>query len=662
MACAFLFALVLPASAVKTPDVISRATIARLYYDDGSVADLFKDHGNRVNELFDYNFADTNAVYVSDRDEKSCVFLDFPDLPEINHAEHKGVYVSEIVVGHVSNCTRAFSLYWSDTVTNKTTTTLTWHPVEGAQNVVVPGVTNFPVKSRALYVKYVFETTGSDSLCELQVKGWISDMPHKISKSSLGKMYTPEGDLNGENGQSGFSGGQGMGNLFNGKFSDDVHFGRTSSGGYLVIDFSPDRLNGEGWYVTDVIVGEPNELTFSLYYSKDFNTEPKNATWIPVEDAINVNQSGKSTFHINDDVMMVKYVFVETPGWGVGLSEIEVQGMDPEDVACTHPSFTQWTFVEGSATCIVPGLEERFCTICRERSTRQQIEPLGHDYLSHLERAGMYKQFGSGFIDCSRCDWRLDFPFDQETPTNTLPVDFVTTKVQGAPICAVKMTGIVRFVDLIVSSTGNGSEEPNANWGQEPRDLIDGIWNWSWGGYWYSRSKEHDPQPYADFVFGTTIDLAWIDISLDNANSVSRFYSVDDANGQETQLVDFFVIRTDKDHEYPLEAPDPEDIYSDRELNDLVVMKDERISPYAYDENGQTIIGNDGKPVGNNSNYQRFSIRFFEQPIRHLRIRQFSEDGTTARTPTYISEIHPWGTVRGAGDLRYRKETIMIFK
>jgi hypothetical protein len=27
-----------------------------------------------------------------------------------------------------------------------------------------------------------------------------------------------------------------------------------------------------------------------------------------------------------------------------------------------------------------------------------------------------------------------------------------------------------------------------------------------------------------------------------------------------------------------------------------------------------------------------------------------------------ISELHPWGTVRGAGDLRYRKETLMILR
>ena len=30
--------------------------------------------------------------------------------------------------------------------------------------------------------------------------------------------------------------------------------------------------------------------------------------------------------------------------------------------------------------------------------------------------------------------------------------------------------------------------------------------------------------------------------------------------------------------------------------------------------------------------------------------------------PMYVSELHPWGTVKGAGDMRYRRETLLILK
>ena len=39
-----------------------------------------------------------------------------------------------------------------------------------------------------------------------------------------------------------------------------------------------------------------------------------------------------------------------------------------------------------------------------------------------------------------------------------------------------------------------------------------------------------------------------------------------------------------------------------------------------------------------------------------------NEDGETVKKPMEISELHPWGIVHGAGDLRYRKETIMILR
>ncbi len=672
VACAFLFALVLPASAVKTPDVISRATIARLYYDDGSVADLFKDHGNRVNELFDYNFADTNAVYVSDRDEKSCVFLDFPDLPEINHAEHKGVYVSEIVVGHVSNCTRAFSLYWSDTVTNKTTTTLTWHPVEGAQNVVVPGVTNFPVKSRALYVKYVFETTGSDSLCELQVKGWISDMPHVVSKASLAKMYFSDGTMTGNNGTEGFGGGSNhgtIGHFFDGIFNEGVHIGpnnRLDNGGYLQLDFSGEMPGG--YFIPEIRTGSETMHSYSLYYSMD------GTTWPPVPDATGVKSTEKKTFPLNETAVYVRCVFDQIGGWTATFAELEVWGMDPDDLPCTHPSWTPWEPVEGTATCLKAGIDEQFCTVCGERVTRESstLLPLGHDLVSHLDRAGAFKRFGSGYIACSRGDWRLDFPHNDDDPTATQPLNLITNRVNGTRIGRIAVDEQFNFTDVVCTSTGNSAEEPNPNnnWGNTPASVIDDTWTWTWQRYWYARVREDQ---HVDYTFATEVDLAWIDISVWNVNHTNYFYSVDDDTGEETLLADFMIRRYDRDegvsdqyHVYmPAGEDPPPDIYGDRpeDLHDcLIVEKDEQLPSRKHDEEGNEIpddpnTTNKDEGDNNYNQHQRMIIRFYEQPIKHLRIRQ-SRLNETMR----LSECHPWGTVRGAGDLRYRKETIMIFK
>jgi len=57
----------------------------------------------------------------------------------------------------------------------------------------------------------------------------------------------------------------------------------------------------------------------------------------------------------------------------------------------------------------------------------------------------------------------------------------------------------------------------------------------------------------------------------------------------------------------------------------------------------------------------RLRLRFYAQPVKHLRLRQVKPDGNV-RAPMYVSELRPWGTVKGAGDLRYRKETLMIFR
>ena len=226
-------------------------------------------------------------------------------------------------------------------------------------------------------------------------------------------------------------------------------------------------------------------------------------------------------------------------------------------------------------------------------------------------------------MDCTRCGWRLDFPADENDPFATMPLDLVTNRVDGTPIGRVSVKGQFNFTEITVTTTGNGADEPNPdnNWGVNPSALINNLWGWAWHDYWYSMGS--DRNPHVDFVFGTEIDLAWIEISVDNSTMSTKFFSVDDDTETETLLYDWAIERI-----------------TDGTIVDETTGEEITVSAPST---------------------QRTTIRFYEQPVKHLRIRQTAANGN-ARVPMYISEVHPWGTVHGASDLPYRKETIMILR
>ncbi len=531
----------------------------------------------------------------------------------------------------------------------------TWDPVTAAQGARTTGNKSYTIGLRVLYVKYVFDTTSGSDLNELTVKGWRSSKPEIISNKNLAKMYWADGTMTANNGTDGFGGGTGIGNLFNNNFGDNVYIGpdagqgpRLNNGGFVKLDFSGSQA--VGWFVTEIKTGSLTTHQYSLYYSMD------DSSWTAVEGATNVGVVGQKTFTVNDTAIYIKCVFNQIGGWTPAFNELQVWGMDPNDVPCMHPSYTTWTPVIGSATCTADGIDERFCTECGYRDTRESttFPLLGHDYVCSLDRPGKYKAFGLGSIACSRCDFFLDCPE---------PINLITNRVDGEGIGGIKTAGIVYFTDVSVTSTGN------ADWGIRPGHLIGNNWTWSWNHYWYSNSA--DSNPHVDYEFGTEIDLIYIDISLPNSTHFVRLFSVDDDTGEETQLTKFLVKRTDieKGDKYHIwRAPDsPEyvDIYEGVEFDELPIVQDSGIPGRKHDENGNEISDNPNTSDDEGSNdynaYQRFTVRFYEQPVKHLRIRQYKPDGSVMK-PMYISELHPWGTVCGAGDLRYRKETILIFK
>ena len=331
--------------------------------------------------------------------------------------------------------------------------------------------------------------------------------------------------------------------------------------------------------------------------------------------------------------------------------------MDPADVACMHPEWSDWAPVAGSATCTEYGVDERFCTTCGERATRENrsLTPLGHEFFSRLDRPGKFRRFGRGAFGCTRCDFLVDCPE---------PVNLITNEVNGSRIGIVQTTGLFPFTTVTVTSTGQ------SGYGVRPGHLVSDTWTWAWNNYWFS--TDNDTDAHVDYLFGTDVDLTWIDVSLPNATHVVRFFSVDPVTGAETQLRKFKIERTDLtlgDEFHVWRSPDDppyEDPYGDGFFNHLIVTKDSGIPEHKRDENGAEILEEkDGQqqPVANGYNqYQRFTVRFFEQPVRHLRIRQYGQDGESYRRPMQVSELQPWGTVPGAGDWPYEKTSIVIYR
>lgn len=596
-AVAALLALALPARAVKTPVTLAVGDHA------------YAENINNLNYVFDGDLEKGVPSITGEAIRCNLAAL---------AGNNEEVYVSRVLVTHEGNSN--YSLYTSEDGEE-------WTLVRNAYNVRHEGksTVTYYIASTVNWFKYVFESSSGDniSLWEIEFLGYTVGKPTNVvlKKSNLAKTYNADGTLTANNGTGGFGGGAGIGHWFDGnkKTNGGLWDGgggtwlpNLGNGGWCQIDFTSVKPNG--YFVTAISVSQCNNFKYSLYWTDD------GTTWNAVDDAIGVSKIGEGIYNVNQIATQVRVVFDQTGGWTVNIAEIEVWGMDPDDVACTHPAYTEWTEVEGSATCLLPGIDERYCTICGARFTREQEYALGHDYMSHLEKPGKYKQFGCGYIECSRCGWHLDFPEDATDPAATMPLDLITNRVDGTAIGRVSAKGQFNFTEITVTSTGNGADD-EPNWGVNPISMYDGHWGWGWQTYWYSKGSDRDP--HVDFVFGTEIDLAWIEISVNNKTCSTKFYSVDDNTETETLLYDWSIEEI------------AEGTMVDEETGEEVVV--------AAPET------------------QRTTIRFYEQPVKHLRIRQFTANGNV-RVPMYISEVHPWGTVHGAGDLRYRKETIMILR
>jgi hypothetical protein len=150
----------------------------------------------------------------------------------------------------------------------------------------------------------------------------------------------------------------------------------------------------------------------------------------------------------------------------------------------------------------------------------------------------------------------------------------------------------VNFTDVTVSSTGQ------ENYGVTPNYLIDNNWTAAWNHYWFANSKS--TAEYVQYAFGTMIDLTAVDISVPNRTHTLQFYSVE-PDGTETLVAEHAV---EKDTSIP-----------DK-------------------------VGSDDNPNA----YQHFTIEFRGLTLKTLRVKSNETD-----VALKICELHPYGTVAGAG-------------
>lgn len=164
----------------------------------------------------------------------------------------------------------------------------------------------------------------------------------------------------------------------------------------------------------------------------------------------------------------------------------------------------------------------------------------------------------------------------------------------------VALPGVVQFTDLSVSDSN-----PNGG-GTGPDDMIDGDWTYDWGSYWFPSTRNE--AEWVEYDFGTEIDLAKIEWSVANHAQTLKFYKWDGEN--EEPLV---------------EIP---------------------------------VVGD-----GSNREYQRGSMEFRGVSLKGIRLHIADSIGVQYGGSRFVSlsELHPWGTVVGAGKLDVLRTRIFLY-
>ncbi len=524
-----LAAFALPSFAAPTATKISKLSQAKLYNSDGSMTANNGTGGfgggAALSHWFDgkkktdgSDMWGGGGTYLPNLGNGGYCILDFTDDAS------DGYFVTQVCIAQCN--AHPYSIYWSDDGT-------TWNAVSGAQNVSYVGEGVYGVNKIATHLKIVFNETGGWDLniCEIEAWGYEPVKPTNVASVSKAKLYNSDGSMTANNGTGGFGGGAALSHWFDGKKKTDgsdmwggggTYLPNLGNGGYCVLDFSNDLP--DGYFVTDVAISQCNAHPYSIYWSTN-GTE-----WTAVPGAQNVSYVGEGIYGVNKIAKFVKIVFNETGGWDLNICEIEVWGMDPDDITCLHENMTDespaWVRYQ-EPTCTVNAREERFCPDCGERFEREALlTALGHIYVATLIEAGTVTSYGRGEVTCSRegCDYHIDF--------DGQPIDLAT--LGGEPY-----QGVVQYTDLTASSTGG------QDGGICPGDVIDGVWDMTWNGYWFATSLSTNE--YIQFKFGTTMDLTKIEYSVMNQDQTVYFNKYDPATGEETLLRSEIIVKDTSD-------------------------------------------------------------------------------------------------------------------
>ena len=578
LALAAVFAL--PAQAAKTAELISAASLASVHNADGSANNnAFGGGGNGLPDLFDGKTNVTagvdvggNCTFLPRLGSNGYILLDFTSVAS------DGYYITDIAI-YQGNAFQ-YSLYCSDDGEN-------WDAVDGAVAVSKVGCGTYGVNKTASYIKVLLNQTGgwTMNLAEIQVFGYELAKPQIVSAASLASVHNADGSLN-NNAFGG--GGNGLPDLFDGKtnVTAGVDVGghctflpRLGSNGYILLDFT--SVSSRGYYVTDISIYQGNAFQYSLYYSND------GENWDAVGGAVAVSKVGCGTYGVNKTASYVKVLLNQTGGWTMNLAEIQVWGVDPEDIACLHPNIESvpWTIFQAE-TCLENGWEERYCPDCGTRFVRENTDThtrLGHDYVTTLTKPGSASSCGSGTITCSRCDYEIDF---ENVSLDLMQFGGVVTE------------NVIQFSNLSVSSLGN------EDWGVSAARLVDNKWTFDEWRDWHAVSRSHDE--FIQIEFGTTVDLTKIEFAVANHNQTVEFWNCDGAE--------------------------------EVKMGEVAVKTDSSVGEFIAQRKTIYFTGDD-QTTG--------------QAVKKLRVRFTDTEGlgVNGTRPVSMGEIHPYGTVVGAGKL-----------
>lgn len=404
-------------------------------------------------------------------------------------------------------------------------------------------------------------------------------------------------------GDAGFNGGDWSRHVFNGTF-DDYRYQNTA-GAEIVIPTTglDDDSNDTGvpWFVTQFLVGHAGNTKYSLYYT----TEPA-----PDYSHLQLKEDNDSFYY---EVASDSRTWTPVDG-ATGVQAAGTKTYNPNVVATAvkYVFDTRLDWTPSLAEVEVWGYEPDD-DACQHPSYTDWEEVSG---------SATCTAFGVKRRKCMVCgevfeqDDAPPLGHDWETHLDTPGTS--SSYGSGTLVCSrcgesivfnvpldlttlggVAIPGKVQFTDLSVSAS-----HPDGG-GAGPEDMIDGDWTYDWGAYWFPGTRNESE--YVQYDFATEIDLTKIEWSAANHAQTLKFYTWDGEN----------------------EEP----------LAEIPV----------------TAVGSAG--------YQRGSMEFRGVSAKGIRLHIADSIGIQYGGGRFVSlsELHPWGTVKGAGKLDVLRTRILLY-